>query len=102
MTWPSRSGLRSWASTTAPGPASRRASSSLAAYGGIFYRNVKASGVIPQISVIMAPAPAAPYTRGHDDFIFMVRGTSHMFITGPDVLKAVTGEDVTQESSAAP
>jgi propionyl-CoA carboxylase beta subunit len=71
---------------------------SLAAYGGIFYRNVKASGVIPQISVILGPcAGGAVYSPAMTDFIFMVRGTSHMFITGPDVVKAVTGEDVTQE-----
>jgi acetyl-CoA carboxylase carboxyltransferase component len=71
---------------------------SLAAYGGIFHRNVRASGVIPQISVIMGPcAGGAVYSPAMTDFIFMVRGTSHMFITGPDVVKAVTGEDVTQE-----
>src|SRR5438270_8205100 len=71
---------------------------SLAAYGGIFFRNVKASGVIPQISVIMGPcAGGAVYSPAMTDFIFMVRGTSHMFITGPDVVKAVTGEEVTQE-----
>jgi propionyl-CoA carboxylase beta subunit len=71
---------------------------SLAAYGGIFHRNVKASGVIPQISVIMGPcAGGAVYSPAMTDFVFMVRGTSHMFITGPDVVKAVTGEDVTQE-----
>ena len=71
---------------------------SLAAYGGIFYRNVKASGVVPQISVILGPcAGGAVYSPAMTDFIFMVRGTSHMFITGPDVVKAVTGEDVTQE-----
>src|ERR687898_1450233 len=71
---------------------------SLASYGGIFYRNVKASGVTPQISVIMGPcAGGAVYSPAMTDFIFMVRGTSHMFITGPDVIKTVTGEDVTQE-----
>src|SRR5438128_2136105 len=71
---------------------------SLAAYGGIFYRNVKASGVIPQISVILGPcAGGAVYSPAMTDFLFMVRGTSHMFITGPDVVKTVTGEDVTQE-----
>lgn len=71
---------------------------SLASYGGIFHRNVKASGVIPQISVIMGPcAGGAVYSPAMTDFIFMVRGTSHMFITGPDVVKTVTGEDVTQE-----
>ena len=71
---------------------------SLAAYGGIFFRNVKASGVIPQISVILGPcAGGAVYSPAMTDFIFMVKGTSHMFITGPDVVKTVTGEDVTQE-----
>ena len=71
---------------------------SLASYGGIFLRNVKASGVIPQISVVLGPcAGGAVYSPAMTDFIFMVKGTSHMFITGPDVVKAATGEDVTQE-----
>jgi acetyl-CoA carboxylase carboxyltransferase component len=71
---------------------------SLASYGGIFHRNVQSSGVIPQISVILGPAPAAPSTAPRSpDFVFMVRETSHMFITGPDVVKTVTGEDVTLE-----
>ncbi len=71
---------------------------SLASYGGIFHRNVKASGVIPQISVIMGPcAGGAVYSPAMTDFIFMVKGTSNMFITGPDVVKSVTGEEVTQE-----
>ncbi len=71
---------------------------SLASYGGIFFRNVKASGVIPQISVVLGPcAGGAVYSPAMTDFIFMVKGTSHMFITGPDVVKTVTGEDVTQE-----
>jgi acetyl-CoA carboxylase carboxyltransferase component len=71
---------------------------SLASYGGIFFRNVKASGVIPQISVILGPcAGGAVYSPAMTDFIFMVKGTSHMFITGPDVVKTVTGEEVTQE-----
>src|SRR6476660_4565675 len=71
---------------------------SLDAYGGIFFRNVKASGVIPQISVIMGPcAGGAVYSPAMTDFVFMVKGTSHMFITGHDVVKTVTGEDVTQE-----
>jgi len=71
---------------------------SLDAYGGIFHRNVRASGVIPQISVILGPcAGGAVYSPAMTDFVFMVRGTSHMFITGPDVVKTVTGEDVTQE-----
>src|SRR5690242_21307374 len=73
---------------------------SLASYGGIFYRNVKASGVVPQISVVLGPcAGGAVYSPAMTDFIFMVKGTSLMFITGPDVVKTVTGEDVTQERS---
>ena len=71
---------------------------SLASYGGIFRRNVQASGVVPQISVILGPcAGGAVYSPAMTDFIFMVRETSHMFITGPDVVKTVTGEDVTLE-----
>ena len=71
---------------------------SLNCYGGIFARNAKASGVIPQISVILGPcAGGAVYSPALTDFIFMVKGTSHMFITGPDVVKTVTGEEVTQE-----
>src|SRR5438876_718979 len=71
---------------------------SLDAYGGIFFRNVKSSGVIPQISVILGPcAGGAVYSPAMTDFIFMVKGVSNMFITGPDVVKTVTGEDVTQE-----
>jgi acetyl-CoA carboxylase carboxyltransferase component len=72
---------------------------SLASYGGIFYRNVKSSGVVPQISVIMGPcAGGAVYSPAMTDFIFMVDQTSHMFITGPDVVKTVTGEEVTLEA----
>src|SRR2546427_6367100 len=71
---------------------------SLDAYGGIFSRNVKASGVIPQISVILGPcAGGAVYSPALTDFVVMVKGTSHMFITGPDVVKTVTGENVTLE-----
>jgi acetyl-CoA carboxylase carboxyltransferase component len=71
---------------------------SLASYGGIFHRNVKASGVIPQISVILGPcAGGAVYSPAMTDFIFMVKGVSNMYITGPDVVKTVTGEDVTHE-----
>ena len=71
---------------------------SLAGYGYIFDRNVRASGVIPQISVIMGPcAGGAVYSPAITDFVFMVKETSHMFITGPDVIKAVTSEDVTFE-----
>jgi acetyl-CoA carboxylase carboxyltransferase component len=70
----------------------------LNAYGGIFHRNAKASGVVPQISVILGPcAGGAVYSPALTDFIVMVKGTSHMFITGPDVVKTVTGEDVTLE-----
>jgi acetyl-CoA carboxylase carboxyltransferase component len=71
---------------------------SLASYGGIFYRNVLASGVVPQISVVLGPcAGGAVYSPAMTDFIFMVRESSHMFITGPDVVRTVTGEDVTLE-----
>ncbi len=71
---------------------------SLAGYADIFYRNVQASGVIPQISVIMGPcAGGAVYSPALTDFTFMVEGTSHMFITGPDVVKTVTGEEITFE-----
>jgi acetyl-CoA carboxylase carboxyltransferase component len=71
---------------------------SLAGYGFIFERNVRASGVIPQISVIMGPcAGGAVYSPAITDFTFMVKETSHMFITGPDVIKTVTGEEVSFE-----
>ncbi len=70
----------------------------LAGYGGIFQRNVRASGVIPQISVMLGPcAGGAAYSPALTDFVFMVRGTSQMFLTGPDVVQAVTGEQVTHE-----
>jgi propionyl-CoA carboxylase beta chain len=68
---------------------------SLGAYGDVFVRNVMCSGVIPQISLIMGPcAGGAVYSPAMTDFIFMVKETSHMFITGPDVIKTVTGEEV--------
>jgi propionyl-CoA carboxylase beta chain len=71
---------------------------SLAGFGEIFKRNVLASGVVPQISVIMGPCAGGDvYSPALTDFIFMVRDTSYMFITGPDVTKAVTHEDVTPE-----
>jgi propionyl-CoA carboxylase beta chain len=71
---------------------------SLASYGEVFARNVQCSGVIPQISVIMGPcAGGAVYSPAMTDFIFMVQETSHMFITGPDVIKTVTGEEPTFE-----
>jgi propionyl-CoA carboxylase beta chain len=71
---------------------------SLGAYGDVFVRNVMCSGVIPQISLIMGPcAGGAVYSPAMTDFIFMVKETSHMFITGPDVIKTVTGEEPTFE-----
>jgi acetyl-CoA carboxylase carboxyltransferase component len=71
---------------------------SLAGYGDVFLRNTLASGVIPQISAIMGPcAGGAVYSPAITDFIFMVQGTSQMYITGPDVIKAVTQESVTHE-----
>jgi acetyl-CoA carboxylase carboxyltransferase component len=71
---------------------------SLGGYADIFLRNTLASGVIPQISAIMGPcAGGAVYSPALTDFIFMVKESSHMFITGPDVVKTVTGEDVTFE-----
>ena len=71
---------------------------SLAGYGDVFQKNVLASGVVPQISVIMGPcAGGAVYSPAMTDFIFMVKDTSFMFVTGPDVVKTVTQENVTQE-----
>ncbi|WP_084960232.1 acyl-CoA carboxylase subunit beta [Thermoactinospora rubra] len=70
----------------------------LAGYGGIFRRNVRASGVIPQISVMLGPcAGGAAYSPALTDFVFMVRGISQMFITGPDVVRAVTAEEISHE-----
>ncbi|MFE7442995.1 acyl-CoA carboxylase subunit beta [Streptomyces chartreusis] len=67
----------------------------LAGYGGIFLRNTRASGVIPQISVMLGPcAGGAAYSPALTDFVFMVRDTSQVFVTGPDVVKAVTGEEI--------
>src|SRR6266567_1535222 len=71
---------------------------SLAGYAEIFWRNVQCSGVIPQISLIMGPcAGGAVYSPAMTDFVLMVEGSSYMFITGPDVVKTVTGEEVTFE-----
>src|ERR1700704_5327584 len=71
---------------------------SLAGYAEIFWRNVQASGVVPQISLIMGPsAGGAVYSPAITDFVFMVEGSSYMFITGPDVVKTVTGEEVSFE-----
>ena len=72
---------------------------SLAGYAEIFYRNVQASGVIPQISLILGPcAGGAVYSPAMTDFIFMVDKTSYMFVTGPDVIKTVTHEEVTKDA----
>ncbi|WP_113910532.1 acyl-CoA carboxylase subunit beta [Roseovarius dicentrarchi] len=71
---------------------------SLAGYGEVFQRNITASGVVPQISVIMGPcAGGAVYSPAMTDFIFMVKDSSYMFVTGPDVVKTVTNEQVTAE-----
>jgi propionyl-CoA carboxylase beta chain len=71
---------------------------SLAGYCDIFFENVQSSGVIPQVSVILGPcAGGAVYSPALTDAVFMVEGTSHMFVTGPDVIRTVTGEDVTFE-----
>jgi propionyl-CoA carboxylase beta chain len=70
----------------------------LSGYAEIFWRNVQASGVVPQLSLIMGPsAGGAVYSPAITDFVLMVKETSYMFITGPDVVKTVTGEDVTFE-----
>lgn len=71
---------------------------SLGGYADVFLRNVEASGVIPQISMIMGPcAGGAVYSPAMTDFVFMVKRSSYMFVTGPNVVKTVTNEDVTQE-----
>ncbi len=70
----------------------------LGGYGEVFLRNVLASGVIPQISMIMGPCAGGDvYSPAMTDFIFMVKDTSYMFVTGPDVVKTVTKEEVTAE-----
>ena len=76
---------------------------SLGSYAEIFFRNVRASGVIPQISVIMGPcAGGAVYSPAITDFVIMVDQTAHMFITGPEVIKTVTNEEVTFEDLGGP
>lgn len=71
---------------------------SLAGYAEIFQRNVESSGVIPQISLILGPcAGGAVYSPALTDFVFMVQDTSYMFVTGPEVVKTVTNEEVTKE-----
>ena len=75
---------------------------SLGGYAEIFFRNVLASGVVPQISAILGPcAGGAVYSPAMTDFIVMAKGTSNMFITGPEVIKAVTGEEVSFEALGA-
>ncbi len=70
----------------------------MAGYAEVFQRNVDASGVVPQISLVMGPcAGGAVYSPAMTDFIFMVKRTSYMFVTGPNVVKTVTNEEVTQE-----
>ncbi|MEK7722514.1 MAG: carboxyl transferase domain-containing protein, partial [Elusimicrobiota bacterium] len=72
---------------------------SLDGYGEIFYRNARFSGIIPQISIILGPcAGGAVYSPALTDFVFMVKGISHMFVTGPEVVKAATGEEVDFET----
>ena len=72
---------------------------SLGGYADIFYRNTKASGVIPQLSAIMGPcAGGAVYSPAITDFIIMVEQSSYMFVTGPNVVKTVTNEEVTSEN----
>jgi len=72
---------------------------SLAGFGDLFWRNTQASGVVPQISVMLGPcAGGAVYSPGLTDFVIMVRGGSYMFITGPDVIRTVTGEEVDSET----
>jgi acetyl-CoA carboxylase carboxyltransferase component len=76
---------------------------SLCGYGDIFMRNTRASGVIPQVSVIMGPcAGGAVYSPGITDFVVMVKDTSYMFITGPEVIRTVTGESVSMEALGGP
>lgn len=76
---------------------------SLTGYASIFYQNTLSSGVIPQISAILGPcAGGACYSPALTDFIFMVKEKSHMFVTGPDVVKAVTHEEVTKEDLGVP
>ena len=90
--------MRRWSSLNdGAGARIQEGVTALAGYGGIFQRNTRASGVIPQISVMLGPcAGGAAYSPALTDFVFMVRDTSQMFITGPDVVQAVTGEEITQ------
>ena len=92
------SARRSSASTIPGGARIQEGVASLAGYAAVFQRNVLASGVMPQISLVMGPcAGGAVYSPAMTDFIFMVKDSSYMFVTGPDVVKTVTHETVTQE-----
>src|SRR5262245_41667083 len=72
---------------------------SLAGFGELFWRNTQASGVVPQISLMLGPcAGGAVYSPGLTDFVIMARGQSHMFITGPEVIRTVTGEEVSLDA----
>jgi acetyl-CoA carboxylase carboxyltransferase component len=96
-TWRCRTARRSSANDSG-GARIQEGVASLGGYAEVFWRNVQASGVIPQISVIMGPcAGGAVYSPAMTDFIFMVKDTSYMFVTGPDVVKTVTNEIVTAE-----
>ncbi len=87
-----------WELTIPAVPRIQEGVDALAGYGQIFFRNSAASGVIPQISAIMGPtAGGAVYSPAMTDYVFMVKNSSYMFITGPDVIKSVTGEEITFE-----
>ena len=97
-TWPSRPGSPFVGLNDSGGARIQEGVDSLAGYGQIFYRNSLASGVIPQISAVMGPtAGGAVYSPAMTDYIFMVKNTSYMFIAGPNVIKAVTGEEISFE-----
>ena len=97
-TWRCRSGAPSIGLFDAGGARIQEGVASLGGYGEVFKRNVLASGVMPQISVIMGPCAGGDvYSPAMTDFIFMVKDTSYMFVTGPEVVKTVTNEDVTAE-----
>jgi len=96
--WRSTTALRSWALTIRVEPATQEGVVSLGGYADLFYRNTLASGVIPQLSLILGPcAGGAVYSPALTDFIGMAEGSSYMFVTGPNVVKTVTHEEVTSE-----
>jgi acetyl-CoA carboxylase carboxyltransferase component len=89
---PSRSGIPLVAFKDSGGARIQEGVDALSGYGNVFYHNVLASGVVPQIAVILGPcAGGAAYSPALMDFIVMTRNNAHMFITGPEVIKAVTG-----------